>query len=153
MAGKSKIGPVKGPKKDVKKMPEEKMKAAPAASTASPKAAPKSSDDNKLIAALAYVIQFWVPLYILLTEKKNDPVLRFHAWQSLLFTAGWVIGVIGLSVIAGMLAFVTGPLVACVGPLYFLPLLYALFVAYKVYNGEKYIIPMLGEQAEKMASK
>ncbi|MFH1394471.1 MAG: DUF4870 domain-containing protein [Candidatus Micrarchaeota archaeon] len=130
------------------------------AAKAPAKAAPAASggnDDTKLIGALCYVIQFWVPLFVLLTDKKNNKTLLFHAWQSLIFMVVWFVVFIGLSVVLGILTAVTGGAAGILNCL-LLPVagalcIYALFVAYKTYQGEKVMMPVIGEQAQKMANK
>jgi len=89
-----------------------------------------------------------------LTDKKNNKTLLFHAWQSLLLLVGYVIFAIGMMVVGVVIGALTGGIGAiCIGPLYFVPLLYFLFLAYKTYQGEKVLVPVLGPQAEKMAMK
>ncbi len=144
-------------------MPEEKSpKAAPA--PAEKKAAPASggSDDTKLIGALCYIIGIIVPLYVLLTEKKNDKFLAFHAWQSLLITVVWFVVysiiMVGTLVLGFALAFVTAGfgtmIIPCVMLVVLLVLLVMIvFLAWKAYQGERYKLPVLGDFAEKQANK
>lgn len=94
------------------------------------------ADDSKLMAAISYV---WIIGLILYLTKKDDAYVRFHAMQSILMgvVAGVVIGAL-MVVLIGFLLF----------PLYFL---YVLFCAYKAYQGEKYMVPVLGKYAEQYA--
>lgn len=107
------------------------------------------NDDVKVIGAIGYIILIVVPLFVLLTDKKNNKELLFHAWQSLLLTVALFIIGSGLS----MVTLVAPPLACIFLPISFAPLLYLLFIAYKTYTGVKYMVPMLGEQAQKMAMK
>lgn len=125
------------------------------------KPAAGGSDDNKLIGALCYVpvflISILVPLYILLTDKKQDKTLAFHAWQSLLLTVVLMVVFFGLAIVQIGLTIVSGGLGAILSCLY-LPfglvvLLGMLFVAYKTYQGEKMVLPIVGGFAEKQAGK
>lgn len=123
-------------------MPEEKKAAVGS-----------SNSDSKLFAALGYIITVLVPLFVLFTEKKNDKFLAFHAWQSLLLTVAVFVIFMGIGILATILTFVTGFGGLCLMPLYFVPLVVFLFAAYKAYQGEKYKIPVIGDFAEKQASK
>lgn len=123
-------------------------------------AAPVSSgagDDSKLFGALCYIIGILVPLFVLFTEKKNDKFLSFHAWQSLLLTVVWVVLWFGLGAVTVVLSFVTmgfGGLVGCLFlPLALVAFIVIVFLAYKAYMGEKFKLPILGDFAEKQASK
>ena len=56
------------------------------------------TEDNKLLLALSYVICPWIGIYIMLTDKKNDPTCKFHGLQSIFM--GIIIYV--LSVVFGL---------------------------------------------------
>lgn len=129
-------------------MPEEPMKEAPKAAA--------GTSENKLLAALCYIINVIVPLFVIFTEKKKDRFLAFHAWQALLFAVAIFIVSIVLSIVITVLGFipginvVAGLLAACGFPLLWLAvMIYVLFLAYKAYQGEKVMVPMVGEYAEK----
>jgi len=135
-------------------MAEEKGKAA------------TGGDDNKLIGALCYIpilfIGILAALYILLTEKKKDKFLAFHAWQSLLLTVVIIVVFPVLAIVIGIvsmvLATVTGGLGGLIMPCVFLPLTLAMliafcYLAYKAYKGEMYKLPVIGPFAEKQANK
>ena len=135
-------------------MPEETKKEAPKAAAAS------GSDDTKLFGALCYIIGLIVPLFVLFTEKKENKFLAFHAWQSLIFSliAMAVIFVIGgiLMVVSFVAAAVTamiggigGAIYCLIFPIVGVVIVYDFFVAYKAYQGEKYMIPVIGEFALK----
>lgn len=48
-------------------------------------------DDNlAVIAALGYLFTPVVPAVVLVTDLKTNPALRRHAWQALIWTAGFV---------------------------------------------------------------
>ena len=111
------------------------------------------SDESKLFGALCYIIGILVPLFVLFTEKKRDKFLLFHAWQSLIFTVAVIVYIIGLGILGMILGFVFPPLACIVFPLWFLPFLAVLFLAWKTYQGEKYMLPTIGEMANKQAMK
>jgi uncharacterized membrane protein len=142
-------------------MAGEKMAAKPAAEAkpaveakpaAEPKpAAPKS--DSNLIAALCYIIAPWVSLFVLFTDKKNDKFALFHAWQALVLIVVVFAYIIGLVILGFVIGLIAGPLACIVFPLWLLPLVVALFAAWKAYQGEKYILPVIGDFANSQAMK
>ncbi|MBN1170469.1 DUF4870 domain-containing protein [Candidatus Micrarchaeota archaeon] len=111
------------------------------------------SSENNLLGALAYIIAVLVPLFVIFTEKKNDKALLFHAYQSLILSIVSFVLVFGITFVSGFLALVTAGIGALVGCLT-LPLMLGigivhLFAAYKAYQGEKYMLPVIGEIAQK----
>jgi len=149
-------------------MPEEKSPKAvqpeKAAKPAAPASAPASggSDDTKLFGALCYIpimaISLIVSLLILLTERKENKFLKFHATQSLIFMVVSAIVVMCLAVViwgAGfVLSFVTygiGGMCMCVVWV-LLILAYIVmwfFLAWQAYQGIEYEIPVVGKFARK----
>ncbi len=135
-------------------MAGEKVEAKPAAAPApapKPAAAPSGgapaggsvSGDSKLWAALCYVFPVIVGIIVLVTDKKNDKYVLFHAYQSL--AAGialWVLGMVITVVTFG------------IGGLCF-PILWLVFLyfAWKAYQGEKFMLPVVGDFAEKQMAK
>ncbi|MCI0503688.1 hypothetical protein L0Y65_03165 [Candidatus Micrarchaeota archaeon] len=100
------------------------------------------SNDSKVWAALCYVFPILMFIIVYLTDKKKDKFVFFHAWQSLLAgLAGWVISMV--------LAVVTFGIGSLCFPLYWLVLLY---FAYQAYMGQKFVLPVIGEFAEKQMS-
>ena len=88
-----------------------------------------------------------VGLVILLSEKENKFV-KFHAYQSLLF---WIAVVAGTGVLQVLTSILLGLLLM---PLFNLAMLGIwLFLMWKAYNNEEYMLPLLGEIAKKEAYK
>jgi uncharacterized membrane protein len=116
-------------------------------------AAAGSSSDRNLFGALCYIIGVLVPLFVLFTDKKKDKFLAFHAWQSLILTVVMFVVYMGVGILAVILTIVTGIGGMCLLPLYFVPLLAVLFLAYKAYLGVMYKLPAIGDFAEKQAGK
>lgn len=63
-------------------------------------------DNDKVVAALSYIFVVLVSIVILVTDMKNKPFLKYHAYQSLVFgIAIWILptvlsfAVIGLCLI------------------------------------------------------
>ncbi len=94
---------------------------------------PDITSDDKLWAALSYVITPLVPIIILLMEdKKNRPFLKAHYMQALIF------GLV-FYVITSVLSFALIGL--CVLPLGWILLIYWGF--FKAYKGEYVEIPVI----------
>ncbi|MEM4272424.1 MAG: DUF4870 domain-containing protein [Candidatus Bilamarchaeaceae archaeon] len=114
----------------------------------------KSSDDN-LIAALCYIIGL-VALFVLLTDKKENKFLKFHALQTIFLWVGWFVFFICWGILSFVLAILTAPLGGIGGLAWFcIPfiglavLLVVLLAAWKAFQGEEYEIPVLGKFARK----
>lgn len=122
-------------------MPEEKPAKA------------SNGSENKLLAALGYIIGILIPLFVIFTEKKNDKFLAFHAWQSLILSIVWIVifvGLTGLTIVAGALTAGIGSLVGCLSlPAMLVWFLMIIIGAWKAYQGEKYMFPVIGEFAQK----
>jgi uncharacterized membrane protein len=112
--------------------------------------------DENIAAALSYIITFLVPVLLLVKEEDNEFV-RFHAAQSIVFTVALVVGMVGINiltmflsfipVVGGILGLVVGLLVNVV---YLGAMLGFLFLAYKAYNGEHYVLPVIGQYADEL---
>ena len=102
--------------------------------------APEPSDkDTRLWSALCYALPVLGTIIVLITDKKEDKKLLFHAWQSLfLGIVIWAAWFIGTLVTFGLLSL-------CFPVVY----LIFLFFAYKAYQGEEIKIPTLSEMAQK----
>ena len=107
-----------------------------------------------LAAALAYVLTVITGIIFYVIEKENKYV-RFHAMQSILFGAVWIVLWIVLSIISTALLFV--PVVGwIITAVIYLVLglggfILWLFLMYKAYQGEKFKLPIVGDIAEKNA--
>ncbi|MBD3209779.1 DUF4870 domain-containing protein [Candidatus Micrarchaeota archaeon] len=137
-------------------------KAAPRPETAEPQPAPEpkpasTTSDNALIGALCYLIGVIVPLFVLLTEKKENKTLSFHAWQSLIVDAVAVVvlgGFFFLTIVVSAVTMGVGSLLGCLSlPLVLVYIAVKVVLAYKAYQGEEYMLPTLGELSRKQAKK
>jgi len=95
-----------------------------------------ANDNDRLMAALAYLFTPIVPLIILLVESmKSRPYQKFHAMQSL-----------GFGIIIYVVIFVIGAITcgvgSCLGLLLIIPALYYTYVAYQ---GAYFEIPWLSK--------
>jgi uncharacterized membrane protein len=92
------------------------------------------TENDKLMAALSYPIPILLSIFILISEtNKSRPFQKFHAVQALAF---WVV----LTVIAIVLSIIT----LGIGTLCF-PILWliSLWPAYKAYQGEYMVLPVI----------
>ncbi len=86
--------------------------------------------DDRLWVLLSYIFWLIVPIIILVSEdRKNRPLQKFHAVQSLIFFA--------VSVITGFIL-----IGACLSPLLYI---YGLVIGFKVYQGEDLPVPYLSD--------
>jgi uncharacterized membrane protein len=93
---------------------------------------PEVSSDDKLWAALAYVFTPLVPIILLLLEDKKDrPFIKAHNLQAL----AW--GVVFYVIVTVTSAFLIG---LCIWPL---GVIVQLYWAYKAYQGEAVVIPVI----------
>ena len=117
-----------------------------------------------IASLLSYV---WIPvtsIIVLVTEKENR-LVRFHAFQSLLMGLGIFAATIALSVVIGVLTLVAGAassalgfIVSMVSLLAWIVIAFALlalwvFCLVKAYRGEMFKLPVVGAYAEKMVNK
>ena len=117
-------------------------------------AAPKSSN---VAAALSYLLGFITGIIFLVIEPyRRDSFVRFHAFQSIFLSAGYVIlsivwgAVFGVMVVAsfGFLWTVLAGVWVLVRIAFFV---LWLFMMYKAYNNERYQLPFIGPIAAKQA--
>jgi len=108
------------------------------------------SNEDRMLAGLAYGIPVIVAIYIILTEKRREKFAGFHGSQALFLWIGIIIGWIVLRVLLDLLWSIVyvpffGPLITLVG----LGLwLYALYCGYRAYTGEYFAIPIIGDLAK-----
>ena len=110
--------------------------------------------DAKLASALGYPIGL-IAIIMIIIEKENR-FARFHALQSLLLHAAWIVIFIVLGVVLAILSAISSylGLLGLVFPLiwlaYFAALIYA---AYKAYQGEMFKLPFIGDIAANFGNK
>ncbi|MFH1054523.1 MAG: hypothetical protein V1744_00345 [Candidatus Altiarchaeota archaeon] len=118
----------------------------------------EKSDDN-LMAAVSYLLGILtgIVVYIMYKDKGNKFVL-FHAVQSIIYGVALIIAFFVLMVVNIVLAFipVIGWIIGLVMMLVWLALCLAIFASwiflmYKAYTGEKFMLPVIGKMAEKYA--
>src|SRR5450631_997811 len=125
---------------------------------APPPAAPapvaqSSGLEENMASALCYLAGWLTGVIFLVLEPYNkNKTIRFHAFQSIF----WNIAIIPLYIVIGILSFVLH-YIPVIGALVIM-LIYALtgfgmfglwlFLMYKAYNKEKFVLPIVGPLAE-----
>lgn len=112
---------------------EDKKKATPANGA--------SGLAENLAGALCYVAGAITGVVFLIIEKEN-PFVRFHAWQSIIISVSFFILSIVLSFI---------PIIGWILSLLLSPVAFVLWLVliWKAYQGERFKLPIIGEIAEK----
>ena len=113
---------------------------------------------SNVAAALCYLLGFITGIIFLVVEPyRRDKLVRFHAFQSIAFAVVVLVLQIILRMFLsiGFLSF--GFLFAIFGLVSFVIWLaifvFGLFLMYKAYNNETYMIPILGAWASNQAAK
>jgi uncharacterized membrane protein len=119
-------------------------------------AAPAASSGgltSNVAGALAYLTIIPAIIFLVADPYKNDKFVKFHAFQCLFLAASTFV----LYIVVGIFSVI--PIIGWIVGLLLLPLMglaiFALvvFTAYKAYNNEKFMIPVIGKLAEQQASK
>lgn len=110
--------------------------------------------DPKLAGLLCYILGLITGLIFFLIEKTN-PVVRFHAAQSIVFSVAtialWIVLTI-LSIIVHQISWTLGNLFNLITLLIWLGLFIVwIILLVKGYSGQKWKLPFLGDFAERMA--
>jgi len=111
---------------------------------------------ENVAATLCYALTWLTGLLFLFLEPYNkNRNIRFHAFQSIFFGAAIFVCSILLSIVFRIIAFV--PVVGLLGlvlwPLFLLAFLALwIFLMYKAYNNERFVLPIIGPLAEKQAA-
>jgi uncharacterized membrane protein len=123
----------------------------------SPQAAPQAAGlTDNMAAALCYVLGLITGiLFLVLAPYNQNRVIRFHAFQSIFLNLAYIAGLILLAVLTSILRVI--PFVGVMLSLALYPLLALCFfvlwlvLMYKAYNGERWVLPIIGPLAEKQA--
>jgi uncharacterized membrane protein len=112
--------------------------------------------EDNVAGALCYLVGLITGvLFLALEPYRKRPFVRFHAFQSILFSAAWFALSIAASIAFGimgavlhLLAFIFVPLRGLIGLVGFL---IWVFCMYKAYNREWFQLPLVGPIAAKQA--
>jgi uncharacterized membrane protein len=132
--------------------------AAPVSAPAAPAAAGTGGGLAPNVAgALAYITLLPAILFLVIEPYNKDRFIRFHAFQSLFFGVAWIVLWIGLIFVHAILMFIPvfGWILAA---LLWLVLglggfILWIFLVYKAYNNEQFMLPVIGKLAEQQAAK
>ena len=127
---------------------------------------PKSSTglDENVAALLSYVFN-WVSGLVFFLIEKDSRLVRFHAMQSILLGAtfivgavvlwiAWVVVTLVLAQIADILGTLSGLVIGLVIGVFYLAVVVAwVMCLIKAYQGQFYKLPVLGNFAEKFSAK
>lgn len=102
---------------------------------------PTTAQNQNMMGALCYLLGFVTGIVFILVEKQNKFV-RFHAWQSTI-TFGGLFVIQLIPVIGWMLSFILVPV----------NIILWLFLMWKAYSGEEFMLPVVGEMARKQVEK
>jgi uncharacterized membrane protein len=128
---------------------------APAYTQPPPGPAAAAGMTDNMAGALCYLVGFITGvLFLILEPYSKRPFVRFHAFQAIFFSVGWIF----LSIALRIVFLIVGA--AMHMWLLFLPLrmiiwlagfILWLFCMYKAYNGEWFQLPIVGPLATKQA--
>jgi uncharacterized membrane protein len=113
---------------------------------------PSGLSDNAA-GGLAYITIIPAIVFLILEPYKKSSFVRFHAWQSIFFYVAWAVVHILVTVVQNLVptvVFLTLTLWQLVDLAFFV-ILVIVFVS--AFNGKRIKLPILGELAEKQASR
>jgi uncharacterized membrane protein len=123
---------------------------------AAPAAAPAATSSGmapNVAGALAYFTIIPAIIFLVVDPYKTDRTIRFHAFQSLFLAAA----TFAIFFLLGFFAII--PFVGWIVGLILFPLLgltifaLVIFCMYKAYNGEQFMLPVIGKLAQDQAAK
>ncbi|HLI34824.1 MAG TPA: hypothetical protein VKW70_07245 [Terriglobia bacterium] len=112
---------------------------------------------SNVAGVLAYIVGFITGIIFLAIEPyKRDAFVRFHAFQSIFLSVACILCAIGWAILSGILFAVS---LGFLWHFVFLAWLLIrlgffilwLFMMYKAYNNERYMLPIIGPLAAKQA--
>ena len=113
-----------------------------------PSAEPTGLTPN-LAGGLAYITIIPAIIFLVVAPYNRDPFIRFHSWQSLILGVAWIIVDIILRFFL-VIPFLGLMIFSLVGLVFFIIWLIAML---KAFQGQKWMIPVIGNVAEQQASK
>jgi uncharacterized membrane protein len=123
----------------------------------SPNPAVSAPMASNVAGMLTYVLGFITGIIFLVIEPyKRDPFVRFHAFQSIFLSAACIVVGIAWSIVSGMLFVASLGFMWQVVLLSWLLLRIAfflvwLFMLYKAYHNERFMLPLIGPIAAQQA--
>ena len=126
----------------------------PPQSVPPPASAAGTGLSSNVAAALSYLAGFITGIIFLVMEPyKRDPFVRFHAFQSIFISVViFVLQIVWSMAFRLMFSFGMWGLLSLIGTLFGLVVFVLwLFLMFKAYNNERFMIPYIGELASKQA--
>lgn len=118
-----------------------------------PPAAQAAGLQDNVAAALCYLLGLLTGiLFLVLAPYNQNRTIRFHAFQAIFSHLALIAFFIVFQIVVGALTFIGGGFLFLLAPIFWLACL-ALWILlmYKAYNGEKWVLPVIGPLAEKQA--
>ena len=131
----------------------------PAPASQAPVVSTAAGLEDNVAGALCYLVGFITGIIFLVIEPyKYDKFVRFHAFQSIFLSVAWVVFWIAFDIVTAILAHISfgifGFVMGLIGLLIALGVfLLWLFLMFKAYNNERYMLPFIGELALKQAGQ
>lgn len=113
--------------------------------------------ESNVAGALAYVTIIPAIIFLVVEPYNKDRFVRFHAFQSIFFNIAWLVLIVGMMIVGVVLAFI--PVIGWViDVLLWLAVGLGgfclwLYLLYKAYSNEKFMLPVIGKMAEQQAGK
>jgi len=110
-----------------------------------------------MAALLTYIVGFITGIIFLVLEPyKRDPFVRFHAFQSIFLSAAYILVFIAWGMVSGALFFATLGVMwqlLLVGWILLRLAFFVLwlFMMYKAYHNERFMLPVIGPLAASQA--
>jgi uncharacterized membrane protein len=123
----------------------------------SPATASSAPMASNVAALLTYVLGLITGIIFLVIEPYNkDKFVRFHAFQSIFLNVAWIVFWIALNIVGAILSKISFGLFGFVMLIVDMVLglgflLLWLFLMFKAYNNEKYMLPIIGSIAAQQA--
>jgi len=127
--------------------------AGGAPSGGSPPASSSAMASN-LASALCYLVLPAI-IFLLVEPYNKDRAIRFHAWQAIALCVVLTVFNIVLSIVFAIFMVATSGLGLVLSPLWMLlhlaELILFIFVAFRAYQNQRIVLPVIGPFAEKQA--
>lgn len=119
-----------------------------------PNPAANSGLSDNVASLLGYIFPVNV-IFLLIEPFKNSRIVRFHCWQGILFAIASIVIQFALTIFSMILAFVSGAL-AGIFSLVTMAVSLGILVVWilllvRAYQGQKWVLPVIGPLAEKQA--
>lgn len=137
--------------------PVQNAASAPPPAAGAPTATAGGGMEQNVAGMLAYILGFITGIIFLVIDPyKNNKFVRFHAFQSIFFNVALIVFWIAFGIVTSILGYVSLGILAIlmgfIGLLLWLAIfLFWLFLMFKAYKNEQFMIPFIGPLAAKQA--